>query len=63
MMGVTAKSYQDKQPLKMFKAAERLKNWKYLLWCNAQGHHFTPFVVLIDGMIGEETRTSIKACI
>jgi hypothetical protein len=52
-----AVSYKLNEPSKVvLEAAECLKKKKYLqLWID-QHYHFTPFVVLVDGVIGKEVK-------
>ncbi len=49
-----AKTYQSKDPLKVLASHEKNKTKKYLAPCLAQHHHFTPFVVSADGLLGRE---------
>ena len=49
-----AKTYQSKDPLKVLASHEKNKKKKYLALCLAQQHHFTPFVVSADGLLGRE---------
>jgi hypothetical protein len=39
---------------------ERPKKKKYMQPCFDQQHHFTPFVVSVDGLVGKNERTVIK---
>jgi hypothetical protein len=47
-------SYQMKDPCKVLEEVECLKNKKYLHPCIDQWHHFTSFVVSVDGIFGKE---------
>jgi hypothetical protein len=49
-----------KDPSKFLKAAERLKKKKYLQQCLDQRCQFAPFIVSVDGLIGEESKTVLK---
>jgi len=49
-----AKIYQTKDPMKVLASHEKNKKKKYLAPCLAQWHHFTPFIVSADGLIGHE---------
>jgi hypothetical protein len=44
----------------VLKSQEKEKKWKYLEACLEQRHHFTPFVVSTDGMMGREASTFAK---
>jgi hypothetical protein len=52
--------YQMKDPSKVLKAAEHLKKKKYVQPCLDQRHHFTPFIVSVDGLIGKEAKMVLK---
>jgi hypothetical protein len=49
-----------KDPSKVLKAADRIKKKKYLQPCLVQRHHFTPFIVSVDSLIGKEAKTVLK---
>jgi hypothetical protein len=53
-------SYCNKDPQKVLEAVERLEKKKYIQPCFDQRHHFTPFVVSVEGLLGKEARTVIK---
>jgi hypothetical protein len=52
-----APNYQMKDPRKVIEAEKCLKKKKYLQPCLDQHHHFTPFIVLVDDLIGKEEKT------
>jgi hypothetical protein len=56
-----APSYQTRSPVSVLKLQEKEKKWKYLEACLEQRRHFTPFVVLTDGMMGRKASTFAKA--
>jgi len=49
-----AKTYQSKDPLKVLSFHEKAKKKKYLAPCLTQWHHFTPFIMSADGLLGHE---------
>jgi hypothetical protein len=49
-----------KDPIKVLVAAAHLKKKKYLKPCLDQHHHFTPFIVLVDALVGKEEHTVLK---
>jgi hypothetical protein len=55
-----APNYQMKDPSKVLKAAECLKEKKYLQPCLNQRCHVTPFIVPVDGLIRKEAKTVLK---
>jgi hypothetical protein len=55
-----AKSYQSCDPHKVLASQERNKKKKYLQFCLEQHKHFTPFIVSIDGLIGQEAGELLK---
>jgi hypothetical protein len=55
-----AKSNLSKDPAKVLEAHEKEKKRKYLKPCLEQRRHFTPLVVLTDGLIGKEAKTLLK---
>jgi hypothetical protein len=61
--GTEAPTSQMKDPSKFIKAAERLKKKKYLQPCLDQHHHFTPFIVSADGLIGKEAKSVLKVIV
>ena len=55
-----AKSYRDRDPLKVLESHERKKKKKYLDACLGQRRHFTPFAVSVDGLLGKEAKTLLQ---
>jgi hypothetical protein len=55
-----APTYQMKDPHKVLEAASCLKKKTYLQPCLNHIHHFTPFIVSVDGLIGKEAKTFLK---
>jgi hypothetical protein len=55
-----AKSNLSKDPAKVLEAHEKEKKRKYVKPCLEQRHHFTPFVVSTDGLIGKQAKTLLK---
>jgi hypothetical protein len=47
-----AKSYCKRTPAKVTESQEKEKKRKYLENCLKQRHHFTPFVVSVDRLLG-----------
>jgi len=47
-------------PKKALERQEKEKKKKYCKPCENQGHHFTSFVVSMDGMFGFEARAFLK---
>ena len=54
VVNTDAVSYQSKTPEKCMETAEREKNSNYLNSCLNKLIHFTPFVALVDGLLGVE---------
>ena len=54
------KSQHSKDPMKVLETHEKEKKKKYLESCLEQHHHFTPIVVLTDGLVGREAKTLLK---
>ena len=54
------KSQRSKDPMKVLKTHEKEKKKKYLESCLEQRHHFTPIVVLTNGLVGREAKTLLK---
>jgi hypothetical protein len=55
-----AKTYRSKDPAKVLAQHKREKKKKYLEACLERRHHFTPFVVSANGMIGKEAKVMMK---
>ena len=55
-----AKSRSGKSPEKYLYEAERGKKQMYLEACIQQRRHFSPFVALVDGMLGVEATSTLK---
>ena len=55
-----AKSRSGKSPEKYLYEAERGKKQMYLEACIQQHRHFSPFVALVDGMLGVEATETLK---
>jgi hypothetical protein len=53
--------YHNKDRQKALEVAEQLKKKTYIQPCLDHRHHFTPFVVSVDGRVGKEVRMVIKA--
>ena len=54
------KSHMSKAPEKCLQEAERGKKWMYLEACLQQRRHFSPFVALVDGLLGVEVTATLK---
>eukprot|EP00957_Ditylum_brightwellii_P002398 183970-Ditylum_brightwellii.AAC.1 len=54
------KSYISKQLEKVLLVQEKEKKAKYLQACLKQSHHFSPFIVSVDGMLGKEADMVLK---
>jgi hypothetical protein len=50
------KSNLSRDPAKVLETHKKEKERKYLAPCLAQRHHFTPFVVSTDGLLGKEAK-------
>eukprot|EP00957_Ditylum_brightwellii_P028195 2129152-Ditylum_brightwellii.AAC.1 len=59
-MDMDAKSYILKPLEKALLVWEKEKKAKYLQACLNQNKHFSPFVVLVDGMLGKEACMVLK---
>jgi hypothetical protein len=57
---MNANSYQAQDPVSILKSQENEKKWKYLTACLEECHHFTPFMVLTDRMMGCKASTFAK---
>ena len=55
-----ALTYQLKEPEKCLHKAERGKKKIYLEACLQQRRHFSPFVALVDGLLGVEATATLK---
>ena len=53
-------THQKKVPEKCLHEAERGKKKMYLEACLQQCRHFSPFVALVDGMLGVEATSTLK---
>ena len=60
MCDTDAKSYRSRDPHKVLLSHEREKKKKYLDTCAETRRDFTPFVLSVDGMFGEEAKNVIK---
>jgi len=60
VMDTDQPSYTKRNPERIIAQQEREEQKKYLQVCLEQRHHFTPFAVSIDGMLGKEARTFNK---
>ena len=56
-----ASSYQSVSPAKALERNEKEKKRKYLQPCLKQRRSFTPFVMSVDGMLGNEAKSLLKA--
>ena len=52
--------YVRKSPEKFLPEAERGKKKMYLEACLQQRRHFSPFVALVDGLLGVEATATLK---
>jgi hypothetical protein len=52
----------SRYPIKVLAAHKREKTKKSLEPCLEQHHHFTPFAISTDGMIGKESKSSSRNC-
>ena len=52
--------YQTKAPEKCLHEAEKGKKKMYLEACLQQRWHFSPFVALVDGLLGVEATATLK---
>jgi len=55
-----ARSYRNKDPLKVLEAQEKEKKDKYLRPCHERRKDFTPLVYSVDGMAGREAKGAEK---
>ena len=53
-------SYQYKTPEKCLETAERERDKKYPTACLNERQHFTPFIALVDGLLGVEAKGALK---
>jgi hypothetical protein len=61
MMDTDANSYRAQDPASVLKSQEKESKWKYLTaYCLEERHHFTPFMVSTDGMMGCKASTFTK---
>ena len=60
MSDTDAKSYRTKDPHQVLKTQENEKKKKYLETCVQMRRDFTPFVLSVDGLFGEEAKNVIK---
>eukprot|EP00957_Ditylum_brightwellii_P111594 8511905-Ditylum_brightwellii.AAC.1 len=59
-MDMDAKSYISKLLDQVLLMQEKEKKAKYLQACLDQHQHFSPFIVLVDGMLGKEAAMVLK---
>ena len=52
--------HQNKSPEKCLLMEEKYKNRSYLEDCLWQSHHFYPFIVSMDSLLGIETEAMLK---
>ena len=60
VVNTDAKSYWEKSPKKCLEEAEKSNKQMYLEACLQQRQHFSPFVASVDGLIGMETKATLK---
>ena len=60
VVNIDANSHMAKAPEKCLNEAERGKKWMYLEACLQQHRHFSPFVALVDGLMGVEATADLK---
>ena len=60
VVNMDAASCLQKMPEKSLGVSERDKKRKYLDSCLQQRHHFSPFVVSINGILGTEAEAKLK---
>ena len=60
VMNTDAKTHFVKTPEKCLQEAERGKKRMYLEACFQQGKHLSPFVALVDGLLGVEATATLK---
>ena len=54
-------THRTKDPERFLHEAERGKKWMYLEACLQQLRHFSPFVSLVDGLLGVEAVETLKS--
>ena len=60
VMNTDSLSYVRRSPEKCLQEAERGKKKIYLEACLQQRRHFSPFVALVDGLLGVEATANLK---
>ena len=60
VVNTDAKSHSGKTPKKCLKEVERGKRQMYLVVCLRQRRDFSPFVALMDVLLGVEATTTLK---
>ena len=60
VVNTDAKSYRTKDPERCLQEAERGKKRMNLEACLQQRRHFSPFVVLVGGILGVEATATLK---
>ena len=55
-----AVSYKSKTPEKCLETAKRKKKRNYINTCLNGHRHFTPFFILVDGLLGFEAEATLK---
>ena len=60
VVNTDAKSHLKKDPWRCLKEAERGKKRMYLEACLQQHRYFSPFVTLVDGLLGVEATANLK---
>ena len=60
VVNTDALSYFRKTPEKCLHEAEKVKKKMYLEACLHQCRHFSPFVALVDGLLGVEATATLK---
>ena len=60
VVNTDAVSYQSKTPEKCLETAECKKKKNYLKYCLNEHIYFTPFIALVDGLIGVDAEATLK---
>ena len=60
VVNTDAKSHSGKTPEKCLQEAERAKKRVYMESCLQQHRHISPFVALVDGLLGVEATETLK---
>ena len=60
VVNTDAKTHTVKTPEKCLQEADRGEEWIYLEVCPQHRRHFSPFFVLLDGLLGGEATATLK---